>query len=108
VPWRRLLTYRDNGLTFRVRVKLRIRVRVKVRVRVHVMVSMTPCRSKKYLKLAKAHLTGFPLLAYMKVSHHPCDFCCRNTMICYASGYGLVRVKLRLWLWLGLTRKEIT
>jgi len=87
VPWRRLLTYRDNGLTFRVRVKLRVRVRVKVRVRVHVMVSMTPCRSKKYLKLAKAHLTGFPLLAYMKVSHHPCDFLTesRTGVICYGS-----------------------
>ena len=96
MPWRRLLTYRGNGLTFRVRVKLRVRVRVKVRV------SMTPCRSQTYLKLAKAHLTGCPLLAYMTVSHHPCDFCCRNTMICYASGYGLVRVKLRLWL--GLVR----
>ena len=108
MPWRRLLTCRGNGLTFRVRV--RVKVRVKVRVRVQVRVSMTPCRSKKYLKLAKAHLTGCPLLAYMKVSHHPCYFCCRNTMICYASGYGLVRVKLRLWLWLwlGLTRKETT
>ena len=104
MPWRRLLTCRGNGLTFRVRV--RVKVRVKVRVRVQVRVSMTPCRSKKYLKLAKAHLTGCPLLAYMKVSHHPCYFCCRNTMICYASGYGLVRVKLRLWLWLGLTRKR--
>ncbi len=30
----------------------------------------------------------------MKVSHHPCYFCYRNTVICYASGYGLVRVKV--------------
>ena len=82
VPCRRLLTYKGHGLTFRVRVRVRVRA------------SMTPLQVQTYLKLAKAHLIGCPLLGYMKVSHHPCYFCYRNTMICYASGYGLVRVKV--------------